>query len=153
MEVLPLSQRDPRWGNKLLGFSKLKIKDYGCTLTSLTCLINYLYKTDYTPDQVNEYLKRANAFSGPLIVWSRVPVAFSKLKFIWRGYNYDNAKVSFYVYLKKMPVMVEVNAAKIGAVKHWVLFLGSKKMMDPWTGAIEPTSKYPLTGYSLFDKS
>ena len=49
-------------------------------------------------------------------------------------------------------VMVEVNAASIGAVKHWVLFVGRQKMIDPWTGTTESTSKYPLTGYSIYHR-
>lgn len=153
MEIVPLSQRDPRWKNKTLGFSTTKIGSYGCTLTALTMLINYIQKTSLTPDKVNEALKAVNAFTGNLIVWGRVPLAYPALKFVKRVYNYNNLEVSLYVYVYGYPVMVEVNAAEIGAAKHWVLYKGNRKMVDPWTGQEEATSKYKnATGYSLFQK-
>lgn len=153
MTVQPLSQRDIRWRNKTLGFSRLTIGGYGCTLTSLTMLINYIEGKNYTPDQVNERLKAVKAFSGALLLWARVPLAYPSLKFIKRAYNYSNTDVAWNIYVRKVPVLVEVNAASIGAVKHWVLFIGDKKMCDPWTGSIQSTSKYPLTGYSVYHRA
>jgi len=153
MTVTPLSQRDPRWKNKYLGFSKLTIGSYGCTLVSLTVLLNYIEGKNYTPDQVNENLKKVKAFSGALLYWSRVPLAYPSLKWIKRAYNYNNVEVGWYVYGKKLPVLVEVNASSIGAVRHWVLFIGNRQMCDPWVGKIEPTNKYPLTGYSLYQRA
>ncbi len=147
-----LSQRDPRWAKKKLGFSTLTIGGYGCTLTCLTMLINQFSKIQYTPNEVNDKLKKVNAFTGALLIWSRVPIAFPFLKFNKRAYNYNNLEVALYVYVKKTPVMVEVNGAKIGAPKHWVLFIGGGKMNDPWTGKQSSTNTYPLTGYSLFEK-
>lgn len=162
MTIKPISQRDPKWKAEKLGFSNLTIGGYGCTLTSLTCLLNYVYGASYTPNQVNNKLKelgqynpRTNpkgAFLGALLVWANVPLAYPKLKFIKRGYNYSNVEVAWNIYVKGMPVMVEVNAASIGAVKHWVLFVGGQKMIDPWTGTTESTSKYPLTGYSIYHR-
>lgn len=152
MIIKPLSQRDPKWKNKTLGFSKLTIGNYGCTLTALTCLINYVYGRSFTPDEVNKELKRLNAFSGALLIWYRVVYAYPKLRFIKRVYNYNNADVAWNIYVKGMPVMVEVNASSIGAIRHWVLFIGGQKMIDPWTGTIESTKKYPLTGYTIYHR-
>ena len=150
--IKPLWQRNPKWGKMKLGFSNLEIEDYGCTLTCLTMLINYLEGSNYTPDYVNGKLKQAKAFTGALIIWSRVPIAFPVLKFIKRGHNYSNLEVSNYIYLKKLPVMVEVNADSIGGLYHWVLFVGDRKIIDPWRGTIRSTSTYPTTGYSLYQK-
>lgn len=152
MKVTPLWQRNPKWGKIKLGFSNLEIEDYGCTLTCLTMLINYIEGTEYTPEYVNKRLKDVRAFTGALILWSMVPVAFPSLKFIKRGHNYSNLDVSSYVYLKRLPVMVEVNAETIGGLYHWVLFVGDRKMVDPWRGSIRPTGTYPTTGYALFQK-
>lgn len=152
MTIKPLSQRDKRWASKKLGFSNLTIGSYGCTLVSLTMLLNYLGYID-TPDQVNQKLKSVKAFSGALLLWTNVQKAYPKLKFIKRAYNYSNIEVASYVYVRKLPVMVEVNASSIGAPRHWVLFKGGGVMNDPWTGKEEKTSKYPLTGYSLYQKA
>lgn len=152
MQVTPLSQRDVRWGNKNLGFSTLKIKSYGCTLVSLTCLLNYIEGKSYRPDEVNDKLKSVKAFYGALLYWSRVPLAYPSLKWVKRGYNYSNAEVAWWVYVMGMPVMVEVNAASIGAPRHWVLYIGNRQACDPWTGTVVSTSKYPATGYAIYRK-
>lgn len=152
LPIKPLSQRDPQWAGKKLGFSNLTIGNYGCTLTCLTMLLNYLGYSE-TPATVNDNLKKVGAFTGALILWANVPKAYPKLKWVTRGYNYNNLTVWWQINIKKVPVMVEVNAARIGAAKHWVLFIGDAKMADPWTGTISPTSTYPLTGYAIYDKA
>lgn len=153
MTITPLSQRDKRWKDTKLGFSTYTIGTHGCTVTSLTMLLNYIDNANYTPDQVNERLKKVRAYVGGLLYWSRVPLAYPSLKWIKRAYNYNNVEVAWYVYGKKLPVMVEVNAWSIGAPRHWVLFIGNRQMCDPWVGKIEPTTKYPLTGYSLYQRA
>ena len=163
MTIQPLSQRDKRWTKVLLGFSKYTLGSHGCTLTALCMLINYIYSATYTPDQINSILKelgeyhptknKYGAFQGALLVWSNVYRKFPKLKHIKRAFNYSNIEVALYVYVYKLPVLVEVNASSIGAPRHWVLFIGGGKMNDPWTGKEEKTSKYPLTGYSLYQKA
>jgi hypothetical protein len=159
LNVKPLSQRDPRWKDKKLGFSTYSIGSKGCTITCLTMLVNYVYNFDLRVDQFNEAMKKVDGFAKDsygqksLIIWSKVPIAYPKLKWIYRDYNYSNTKVSWYVYVHKIPVCVEVNAWSIGAPKHWVLFCGDRKMADPWTGVIESTAKYPLTGDALYQRS
>ena len=150
IQVKPLSQRDPRWRRKRLGFSRLSIGNYGCTITCLTMLINHETGKNYGVDEVNDRLKRVRAFSGALVIWSRVPLAFPDLSWVKRGWNYSNATVAYYVYLLRQPVCVQVAAASIGAWRHWVLYLGGRKMADPWTGRIESTNRYPATGYALY---
>lgn len=152
MDYTMLSQRDAKWAKIKLGFSNYTIGSHGCTITALTMWLNRVFGYKLTPDEVNTRLKGAKAFTGALILWARVPVAFPSLTWIFRGYNYDNIRVAFYVYMKRLPVLVEVNAAKIGAAKHWVLYIGGQKACDPWTGKVIPTSTYPATGYALFEK-
>lgn len=157
IQTTPLSQRDPRWKDIKLGFRNpytgkyVTIGTHGCTLTCLTMLLNAQgYKE--TPATVNEKLKEVKAFVGPLLYWSRVSLAFPRLKFTWRGYNYNNLRVAYYVYGKKIPVMVEVNDAPIGAPRHWVLYIGDRMLLDPWTGTGKRTSVYQPTGYALYDR-
>lgn len=152
MTITPLSQRDSRWGRKLLGFSKLTISGWGCTITSLTMLLNYVEGKSYRVDEVNDRLKAVKAFTGALLIWSRVPLAFPSLKWGYRYYNYNNVTVAWNVYVKQMPVLVEVNGAKIGAPRHWVLFTGQGKANDPWTGKEISTSYYPTTGFATYSR-
>lgn len=133
-----------------MGRTNNRIGDFGCTITSLCNLLNSKGYTE-TPATVNSKLSRGGGYSGALLLWSAVPRIWPRLKFNGRGYNYDNVKVSWYVYIKKLPVMVEVNGASIGGSRHWVLFIGGGKMIDPWTGTVRNTNVYPLTGYSLYD--
>lgn len=56
----PLSQRDPRWKDQLLGNTTVPtvtIGDYGCLLTCFTMLINSALVNPLTPDQVNNLRK------------------------------------------------------------------------------------------------
>lgn len=154
LQVMAFSQRDPRWKSIKLGFSNYTIGSHGCTITSMASLLCYVYQTKtITPDYVNKELKRVGAFSGGLVIWSRVPLAFPKLSYNnGRKYSYSNTLASWYVYVKKIPVLVEVSAKSIGAIKHWVLFCGSGQEMDPWTGTFKSTGTYlPLIGMTVYD--
>jgi hypothetical protein len=150
IDVPVFGQRDERWSGKYVGFSTKTFRNVGCTVVSLASFVSHVYNESFKPDDVNERLKDVKAFSGALLYWSRIPLAFPKLKFVKRAYNYKNIEVAWSVYIKKVPVMVEVNAAPIGAARHWVLYLGFQKQMDPWYGVINSTSKYIPTGYALF---
>lgn len=145
------SQRDGRWANDKMGASGLTIHNFGCTITSLSSLLCSL-GYDETPKTVNRKLSAHGGYAGrtALLLWGVVPKIWPRLRFVKRGYNYNNLEVSWYIYGKRTPVLVEVNGAKIGAARHWVLFLGSGKMMDPWFGRISATNFYPLTGYALY---
>lgn len=138
------SQRDWRWFWKRVGFGSGYFGTVGCTVTALTSLL-FVAGYDLTPPEVAERLRKAKAFTGDLILWSRIQIAFPKVKFVFRGYGYKNAPVKEMIE-KETPVLVEV---LLSGHRHWVLFLGDMKMIDPWTGKVVSTSKYPLTGYSL----
>lgn len=161
ISIVPLSQRDSRWRSYKLGFSNYTIGSHGCTLTCLTMLLRYLGYSSF-PHTVNTSLKSLGnynaktnpkgAFLGALLVWHNISRVF-KIRFVKRAYSYNNVEVSWYIYVKKLPVLVEVNAAKIGAARHWVLFIGNGKMIDPWDAKVKPTNTYPLVGYALFDRA
>jgi hypothetical protein len=159
LNVQPLSQRDPRWKDKKLGFSSYTIGSKGCTVTAFTMLVNYVYGSIFGVDQVNDKLKEFDAFAKDqygqksLLIWYKGAQAYPKLKWIERLVNYNNVKTWWYINIHKIPVCVEVNAWSIGAPRHWVLFCGDQKCADPWTGAIISTSKYPATGDALFQKA
>lgn len=148
------SQRDPRWKNRKLGFSRTStIGSDGCLLTDISNMLP-VFGYDDNPAQVNEALKSVKAFSGGLIIWSRVSKAYPNMKFIKLANSYNNSEVAWYVYIKKVPVIVKVNI-KLNSKQilgHWVLFIGDRKMVDPYDGKIKTTSTYPLLKYALYDK-
>ena len=154
LDVKPIKQSDRRWADELLGNSKtLTIGNSGCAITCLTMLLNYVTGKNFNPSQVNKRMKEVGGFYGALIIWSKINVAFPELKWIYRDYNYSNLKVSSYVYIRRIPGMVEVVPTKnVSSLRHWVLFVGDRKMVDPWDGTIKSTSFYPVSGDSLIQK-
>src|SRR3990167_3222485 len=141
----PLNQRDPRWARQQLGTSNTTIGSHGCTITCIAMLVGT------TPDVVNKELKRVGAFAnGNLVIWSKVPIAFPQLIFVKRVNSYNNADV-----LANLPCLVEVDfdGSPNTFGNHWVLFIGNKRLLDPWTGQNRPTSTYPiLKGYAIYKK-
>jgi hypothetical protein len=150
-----VSQRN--FPKDLLGTSKLSIADYGCAEDCVAVLAG---RTDLPT--VNDLLVKAGAIvneqggtdNASLINWVKVPLALPALKFVWRGWTYDNTRVRDWIYNKKFPVIVEVDAAPIGAPRsnHFVVYLGDQKLFDPWTGRIRATSDFPNPqGYVLYE--
>lgn len=128
-----LSQRDTRWKNIKLGTSDTTIGGYGCTITCIAMIVGS------TPDVVNERIKSVNGYAeGNLVIWAKLEEAFPGIK-IKRVWTYDNADV-----LANVPnVLVEVDGKPIGGYRHWVVYIGNKKLVDPWDGLEGPTSEYP----------
>lgn len=151
-----VSQRDSRWAWKSLGFSAGTIGDFGCVISCLTMLAR---ETDVS--RVNDLMKQfgnyyngnyASPFADNLVVWGNVPNALKNLKFVERGWSYNNDKVKAHI-AKGFPVVVQVDAGPIGSPRtdHYVLFVGDQKLVDPWTGRIRPTSDFPqVKGYALY---
>ena len=106
---------------------------------------------DVTPKYVNERLKAVNGYAyGNLVIWSKIPQALPSLVFVKRVNGYNNADV-----LANIPCLVEVDFDGTPRTddRHWVLFIGNKRLNDPWTGKERPTSSYPiLKGYAIFKK-
>ena len=140
------NQRDVRWKDIPLGTGNLTIGEAGCTITSVGML------ADITPDEVNIRLLSVGGYAHTnLIIWSKIKAAIPWLEHEWRGYIYDNDKVSKAI-ADNGGCLVEVDfdGTPRTSDRHWVTFIGNKKMYDPWTGTEEATSKYPiLTGYSI----
>lgn len=151
LSVPLLSQQDDRWKDKPLGTSpSLKIGGYGCIVACLTMLSG---RKDV--GEVNDLMVQNEAFvQDSLTNWVKVPQALPKLKFVYRYWYYDNTIVKQYIYDKKTPVIVQVDAGPIGAPRldHYVLYLGDQKLADPGTGRIRSTSDFPNPkGFILYD--
>lgn len=145
-----LWQRNPLWADDPLGTSNVTIKYYGCVITCLTAIA----KATSVQATNNLFIQNKVYVNDNLVDWTRVPLAFPNLKFVFRSWVYDNNQVSNWIYKKGLPVIVQVDATPIGSPKgsHYVVYLGDQKCMDPGTGKIESTSKYPNPlGYILYD--
>jgi len=143
-----LSQRDTRWKDIKIGNSSSSIGAYGCTLTALAILAGT------TPDVVNAYLSAVNGFLVDRIIWTKLNETKLGLSFPDNGrqYSYNDEAVRKAIELYK-GCLVEVDFDGVIATpndRHWVLFIGDHKLIDPWDGKIKDTSSYPLLkGYAI----
>ena len=135
----PIGQRDPKWSSVKLGTSDKTIGSHGCTISSLA----YLLET--TPDAVNTRLLEVGGYAdGNLVVWSKLRTAFPRIEEVKRVTSYNNDEVA-----NNLPCLVEVDGARIGAPRHWVVYVGNQQMMDPWFANFKTTSFYPPVGYAI----
>lgn len=122
------SQRDPRWKNATLGFSKTKIGSFGCKLTCYSII------DGRDPLTMNELFKKGEAFVGDLLYDKHCAFVLG-----WEatGTVYTDprelciAEVDFNPDPKKD--------------QHFVVWLGDGRIIDPWNGL---TMKNPYKVYS-----
>lgn len=146
------SQRDSRWKDLKHGTSSTTIGQTGCVISCLAMVFKHFgFNSD--PQSLNKLLTVGNGYAnGNLVIWSKV-AQLTGTKFIKRTSPYNNLDVWTSINIYKRPVLVEVLAPKgVPGGKHWVVFVGDKKAVDPWTGTIQPTSKYTLLGYAIYQK-
>ncbi len=145
-----IGQRD--YPDVKLGWGTGSIADYGCTLACLAMM------ADIDILELNRMLKgtsfKDSAFAGAsqnLINWTKLEkYTNSLIKFHWRGYTYDDAKIKEAI-SKWGACLVEVDFDGTPRTddKHWILAKGNKKANDPWSGNEVPTNKYSLwTGWA-----
>lgn len=137
LDIAPLSQRDPRWASDKLGNSNLTIGSHGCLVTCLAMAVGV------TPAEFNRRLREVGGFTGALVYWKMVEVAYPQLdyyKFIDCRYvpaplNEIDAMLALGI-----PVEVEVdfNPDTAFVDQHWILIIGKAGddyiANDPWTG-------------------
>ena len=136
--VALLSQRDPRWESYPLG--DVTLGSDGCAITSLAAIVG----VDPT-EVVKRLLAVGGLLHGKLIIWAKIKEAFPNTQ-VERVWSYDERANS------QFPTMLEVDFDGTPRTdnKHWVVLLNRDQIMDPWTGTVESSSKYPLkTGYTL----
>jgi hypothetical protein len=141
--VNPLSQNDPAWKSKRLGFDNSNtIGKWGCLLTCLAMVANR-YGYDETPLSLNDKLKALGpnvGFMGALVIPASLPRVLPRLRF--RNYiechNSPAPLVDIDASLAaEMPVIVEVDYSPApGLQNHWVVLYqksgGDYLIRDPW---------------------
>ncbi|MCF6278439.1 MAG: C39 family peptidase, partial [Anaerolineales bacterium] len=137
-----ISQQNPQWKNKRLGFSNLTIGTDGCTVTCLTIYVNGFGYTE-TPATMNGKLKglgEGNGFIGPLIVWGGLPLLFPQIKYkriiLCREQKAPISEIDASL-AQGQPVLVELDQSLApGLQNHWVVLYtkqGDDYLMgDPW---------------------
>jgi Peptidase_C39 like family len=153
--VNPLSQNDPAWKFKRLGFDNSNtIGKWGCLLTCLAMVANR-YGYDETPLSLNDKLKALGpnvGFMGALVIPASLPRLLTRLRF--RNYiechNSPAPLTDIDASLAaEMPVIVEVDySAAPGLQNHWVVLYqksgGDYLIRDPWPYPSDKTD-VPLT--------
>ncbi len=157
VNVTPLSQTDPRWKNKPLGFDVTTIGSYGCLMTSMTMVANS-YGFNETPETVNDKMKAAKGFQGALIIPSAFPAALPGI--LYRNFvNCENSpapmtEIDAYLAQGK-PVIIEVDyAPNPGLQNHWIVLYekrGSDYLLrDPWPFPVVTTETTLMTSRYKF---
>jgi len=125
------SQKDSRWGNKTIGNSNSKMKDYGCAISCVSMVFTH-HKENINPGK----LCKQSIFYWDLISW---PKSWKSLKLsssiAHSGVNWNTIDKEI---KKKNPVIVFINA-KSGA-GHYVVIHGKDKkgeyvVHDPYWGS------------------
>ena len=180
--IRALSQRDPVWARRKLGFSQGTLGDYGCAVTALAMLLNYVdgeligINDRHTPVTVNQALRVANGFRGKYrnyLNWPAVPSVWPFLEYDDRvdcanrlAHKSELKEIDERL-AKRMPVIVYVDARRQepGLQQHFVLIIGQDtdtglyRINDPWHGDMAllcprygATPAQALCGIILFDR-
>lgn len=143
------NQRDSKWSHVTLG-TKGTIGNLGCTITAIAQLLT-TNGYNITPPQVNDRLKAVGGYSnGNLVIWSKLSQAYPQIKSATRHWSYNNDTAVKAIKDNK-GVLVEVDGSRIGAPKHWVLYIGNGQMTDSWFGTMKSTNYYRPTGMAVLE--
>lgn len=147
--MIRFSQADPRWRSLKLGKTPFTIGRWGCTVTAICMIFSKFHKkSELTPD------KGASLFSFDKegrILWAKSNFG---MKWEWRGYGFDKAKIEEYTKDRYKAAIVEVDGYHWCAVWQWLPVVGPV-LFDPIDGTVlwNWKKRYKeITGYSLFKK-
>lgn len=98
-----------------------------------------------TPDIVNARLTAVGGLPNGLVLWSKIPEAFPGITITNLLVPYNNDVVK-----SNLPALITVDGSPIGAPLHAVVYVGNQQLADPWTGKLEPTSKYKALKFVTF---
>lgn len=147
--TLPLlSQKDSRWGNKVIGTSTSYIKDYGCTITCLA-MLSCWFGCYHRPSWMAKYLR----FLVDKVIWASLEEKLC-FKFVYRYYSFDLTAFTEAIKNPKRAVLFEIKK------KHWVvgirksIYPWSKwyKVADPWTGDYNWVHQNDISGGTVVEK-
>jgi hypothetical protein len=157
MSITPQSQRANGNDKIKLGTgdkNTTTIASHGCTITDIAMAAGLPVR------EVNDRFIQKGVYASAvpgifnLVNWTKIQLAIPTLEFEWRGYGYDNDRVA--AAIKKNGfclVEVDFDGTPRTDDKHWVLYIGDRKMIDPWTGTVRDTGVYSMaTGFAIINK-
>ena len=152
-QVQPLSQKDPKWKNNLIGTDQNStIGSFGCLLTDLTMVVN-AFGASETPTTLNDKMRNAGGYQGSLIIPAVLPVVTPQVQFN-RFQPCENSPAPIAdidtALAAGNPVIVEVDySPAAGLQSHWVILLGKSGndyvIQDPWPFPVD-SGQVLLTG-------
>jgi hypothetical protein len=165
LDVTPLSQRDARWGNHILGQPTghgETIASWGCLMVAYTVMGQYLNLTDRMPGAENDHYVTMGAFSAQFIQPGALITAYpSEVQYY--GYK-DRSNPAMRPQIRDwldmgipVPARVDFHPDTLPYEQHWVLLVGYKGdteywMMDPWVGDIATVnSRYGIVGSDILE--
>ena len=139
-----LSQQDPRWGNKTIGKSNSLVKDFGCTITSISMASDY-FKCFKDPG----FLAKNLSFLVDKVIWSSIQKVLC-FRFEWRFYKHDEVRIKEALNNPNKVCLLNVYN------RHWVVAV--KKVpfgywvADPWIGKDKFYATSSISGGAILTK-
>jgi len=165
IDVEPLSQRDARWGGKILGQNTghgVTIGKFGCLMVAYNVMGRHMGLTARHPDLENDHFVRMGAFSAQFIQPGALRTAYpSRVEYhsyMTRGNPQMRQKVREWLDAGiPVPARVDFHPDTLPEDQHWVLLVGYTGdaefwMMDPWVGDIATVnSRYGIVGSDVLE--
>lgn len=147
--MISYSQRDPKWSNKRMLPSPLRLGQFGCTTTGIADISTY-FGDNLTPAQVCDKIKYT---SGGLLIWQSCK--FKNFSFWFREFGRNETNIKNALADPDVAVLLQVSGGK-----HWVVATDydavnkTYKIADPWDGSRTNMKRYnnSITGAAYFKR-
>lgn len=143
--MIKLSQRDPKWRYKKIGQSNLTIGNYGCLITDISMFSDW-YGKYRDPAWMSKNLQFTQ---GGLLIWKSIDSSKLPMKFVYRYYTKNDAKIREILASRDGVCLLQVNS------NHWVALVGYSRLYgyrvaDPFYGDVIYLNKrgYRITGFA-----
>jgi len=143
MNITPLSQRDPKWAERLLGTSNLTIGEAGCLLTVITMVANY-FGADLWPNELDVLLEYVGGYEQKnLFAWFAVG-RVAPITVYDSGTCFDEPAPmdKLHKHIEEgRPVICKVDdwrGVRNDKREHYVLMIENDQCIDPWFGEVRP---------------
>lgn len=143
--MIILNQKNPLWRNKKIGKSQSSIGEFGCTISCLSMISDW-YKKYKNPEWMSDNLSFT---PDGRIFWTSITESELPMKFVYRYYAKDDAKIKKILASKDGTCILQVNN------NHWVFLIGYSKILgykvaDPFYGDTTYLlpRRYKVTGFT-----
>lgn len=159
-----LSQRDPQWKGLTLGTSGLSIGDWGCTLISCIMAAQAFGRNLEVEDVLSRMNQKGGFSAGGSLNW----LIIAEVLGVDFGYRWETdadptnrfervKEIDGFRHIERLatvfgiPTVVFVDTNHDARPNHWVVYIGSGMVVDPWDGQTKPLAVFErLYGYAIF---